>query len=480
MKNLHRKNQEQGQIIILLAVSIVVVMVVAALAVDGGMIYTERRFAQNAADAAAFAGGGAVLNSGELDEVLVCPASSSESLIATAISQAQARAAANNISSLPFLGYEINNEDFEPKENQGIWVVCNDQPKPITIDVIVRVTSQVSTAFAHLIYPGPLQTTNESVVTVNVGNNNGFGNALVALGEGCGGGSGGITVGGSAILKIFSGGAFSNSCFHINGNKSGNINNDPWDNDIYSEGGFSIVDDGTSGKSFNWLDPYVYGGQTFDDDYPAPPINPGVPSDDYLDCSDLEVRVDDDIKNGPNNENVYPPGIWQGLGNLNKDTVFEKGLFCISGDIKFNGKAKIEAVDVTIYMIDGTITLNGTSNNTLVAPTNPTDDYYNRLFYFAGSGKTITFNGTNESYFSGQVYAPEMSLKINGTSDTITMDKKYCSKAFVLNENEKCEVRNYTAQFIAKEVEVSGNGLFEILYNGHEDGLGPANLYLQK
>jgi hypothetical protein len=480
MKEIRRKEQEKGQIIILLAVSMVVVMVVAALAVDGGMIYTERRFAQNAADSAAFAGGGAILNSGELDKVLTCPVNSSHNLISTAVSKAILRAEANNISGLELKGYEINNKEFQPNENQGIWVVCNDQPKPITIDVIVRVTSQVSTAFAHLIYPGPLQTTNESVVTVNVGKNSNFGNALVALGEGCGAGSGGITVGGSALLKIFSGGAFSNSCFHINGDKSGSINNNPWDNDIYSEGGFSIVAKGTSGKTFNWLDPYVYGGQTFDDDYPAPPINPGVPSDDYLDCSDLDVMTEEDILTGPNGEDVYPSGIWDITNNLNKDTVFKEGLFCISGDIKFNGNAKIEAVDVTIYMIDGEITLNGNSKNTLVAPTNPTDDYYNRLFYFAGSGGTITFNGTNESYFSGQVYAPEMSLKINGTSDTITMDKKYCSKAFVLNENDQCEVRNYTSQFIAKDVEVTGNGKFEILYNGHEDGLGPANLYLQK
>ncbi|MBE0685229.1 MAG: Tad domain-containing protein, partial [Anaerolineaceae bacterium] len=52
------KRQESGQIIVLLAVSLVVVMMVAALAVDGGMIYSERRFAQNAADASALAGGG--------------------------------------------------------------------------------------------------------------------------------------------------------------------------------------------------------------------------------------------------------------------------------------------------------------------------------------------------------------------------------------------------------------------------------------
>jgi uncharacterized membrane protein len=63
MKKIQPKEQEKGQIIILLAVSMVVVMVVAALAVDGGMIYTERRFAQNAADASGFAGGGVILNS---------------------------------------------------------------------------------------------------------------------------------------------------------------------------------------------------------------------------------------------------------------------------------------------------------------------------------------------------------------------------------------------------------------------------------
>jgi hypothetical protein len=52
-----RKNpSESGQAIVLLAISIVVLLGFTALAVDGGMIFSDRRHAQNAADAAALAG----------------------------------------------------------------------------------------------------------------------------------------------------------------------------------------------------------------------------------------------------------------------------------------------------------------------------------------------------------------------------------------------------------------------------------------
>jgi uncharacterized membrane protein len=47
---------ESGQAIVLLAISIVVLLGFTALAVDGGMIFSDRRHAQNAADAAALAG----------------------------------------------------------------------------------------------------------------------------------------------------------------------------------------------------------------------------------------------------------------------------------------------------------------------------------------------------------------------------------------------------------------------------------------
>lgn len=50
------KKNESGQAIVILAVVMVVLLVAAALAIDAGNAYTEKREAQNAADAAAMAG----------------------------------------------------------------------------------------------------------------------------------------------------------------------------------------------------------------------------------------------------------------------------------------------------------------------------------------------------------------------------------------------------------------------------------------
>jgi uncharacterized membrane protein len=47
-----------GQIIVVLAAVVVLLLGFAALAVDGAMLYSDKRDAQNAADAAALAGGG--------------------------------------------------------------------------------------------------------------------------------------------------------------------------------------------------------------------------------------------------------------------------------------------------------------------------------------------------------------------------------------------------------------------------------------
>src|SRR5688572_8207420 len=51
-----RESDERGQAIVLVALSLVVLLLFAALAVDGGRFVSERRYLQNAADAAALAG----------------------------------------------------------------------------------------------------------------------------------------------------------------------------------------------------------------------------------------------------------------------------------------------------------------------------------------------------------------------------------------------------------------------------------------
>ena len=49
---------EKGQVLVLVVLSVVGLLGFAALAIDGSMVYSDRRHAQNAADAASLAGGG--------------------------------------------------------------------------------------------------------------------------------------------------------------------------------------------------------------------------------------------------------------------------------------------------------------------------------------------------------------------------------------------------------------------------------------
>ena len=51
-----RNSSEKGQVIVVLALAMVALLLFAALAIDGGNMYTQRRIAQNAADAGALAG----------------------------------------------------------------------------------------------------------------------------------------------------------------------------------------------------------------------------------------------------------------------------------------------------------------------------------------------------------------------------------------------------------------------------------------
>ena len=52
-------SSERGQVLVLLVLALVGLLGFTALAIDGGMVYSDRRTAQNAADAAALAGAGA-------------------------------------------------------------------------------------------------------------------------------------------------------------------------------------------------------------------------------------------------------------------------------------------------------------------------------------------------------------------------------------------------------------------------------------
>ena len=54
------RTSERGQILVLLVLAMIGMLGLTALAVDGGMVYADRRYMQSAADAATLAGAGRV------------------------------------------------------------------------------------------------------------------------------------------------------------------------------------------------------------------------------------------------------------------------------------------------------------------------------------------------------------------------------------------------------------------------------------
>ncbi len=494
MKKINKK--ENGQIIVLLAVSLVVVMMVAALAVDGGMIYSERRFAQNASDAASMAGGNEILYEKLSNDTFKCPLSSSnghdpKQLIMSAYESARNVASINNINNLPYLGYKINGvtiEDNDINANHGVIIECYDNEAQKIIKVNTKVTSQISTAFVHLLFPGALQTTNESETIVYLGQPTSLGNAIISLSEECNTGmfGDGMNIGGSATVRIHDGGAHTNSCLIVNGLGNGLV--------IESDGGLNVAED----------DVTLNGGTLENIN-----INQGlvaVPNIQKPECTihDSSVKwkdVDPDdydgimpgeydsvsITNGEKvifNETVISEEtpkkqsytFTKSLTITGGEVTFKPGLYCVEGDLKITG-GTVVGEGVTFY-VTGLVDLVGTGSKdlpdiTFSAPT--VTQNFDLLFYVDGGSKgTFTVGGNNESYYSGRIFVPESTISIGGSAVAET-----CEIVEVEGE-DVCEGATYASQFIGNQVIINGGGVIDILYNGENDPGSPPSMELSK
>ncbi|PKN92373.1 MAG: hypothetical protein CVU44_14640 [Chloroflexi bacterium HGW-Chloroflexi-6] len=106
-------------------------------------------------------------------------------------------------------------------------------------------------------------------------------------------------------------------------------------------------------------------------------------------------------------------------GEVNLDP----GLYCITGDVTMNAGDVVTGDDVTLYFLDGKVTINGGATVNLSAPSR--DDaspaLKNILFYVpgaAGKGQAVKINGNSDSYFTGTIYAPGSDVDFLGTSHT--------------------------------------------------------------
>lgn len=395
-----RREFQSGQVFVLYVLALVGLFGFAALAIDGGMIYAERRRAQNAADTGALAAALAKIQVENLHT-----------------------AALNRVGSN---GYTTTWGPCDPAGSDctfgmGMdWTVQVSNP-PRSGDfagdnayIQVIITTEISTAFAHLVFTGPLRTTVEAVSRIWPEESITPGHAMFSTNEhDCKG----IWFSGTGDTVIDGGNVFSNSdaasgsCQSGVQGGAGDITVGPVpDYGIKVAGTF---DEGGSGSVTPTPEEFV--DQETNRSVPKP------------DCSGLPDNGKLKI-NGGATETIQP-GRYEEITFLGSATItMDPGMYCIYGSKGFgpNG-GSITGAGIMIYLEQGPFDPGG---NTLLdisaelasdVNVDPSfNDWEGMLIYMDPSNTSATsISGTTNTQYTGTIYAPSSECTLNGTGDSI-------------------------------------------------------------
>jgi hypothetical protein len=441
MKKRERPN-ERGQVLVLLVLGFVVLLGFTALAIDGGMLYSDRRHAQSASDAASLAGGGAAALSMENSYVNYLGWDCNDWRVEQAEQAAEAAAVARADSN----DYTI---DQDISDHHGVTATCGTENNGSWIDKYIDVdtwiTRDTSTAFAHLIYSGPLRGTVEAVTRVRPRTPLAFGHAIVALNDAaCSGNQNGVVLGGSNLSLVNGGGIFSNGCLTCNGTAF----------DVEVTGGGIVYAGETDCTSSNDISPDPTQGN--------PPLPESVVNVPTPGCSYPPPSNPPSSTSG----GTIDPGYYTQIRLNNDELTMNPGLYCITGSpnaLSFTG-GTITGIGVTIYVYDGDITINGGADVTLHAPEGTLDDVApaipHVLIYLPESNTSdVELQGNDTSQFLGVIYAPGADVSISGANETNP---------------------TFNTQIIGKNVEISGNADLDINFNGSETFHVPSSMELYR
>jgi hypothetical protein len=352
------QKNESGQIIVILAVALVAILGITALAVDGSMIYAERRNDQTTADSAAMAGAQAAASSA------TCAAGQSQAIYSAQqyASQQEGVALVNNASS-----------------PNRVEATCNADNSKLTVKVVV--TSNTPTTFAKMVSRNQLQTRVESTSQVTFGSGEfAGGSGLVSLGTTCDANGGIYSLGGSKI-NVSSGGVFSSSCLKVTGSSYIFSANDPI---FYTgkgatqftvgtlteyTGANGIIFDGTA-PVFIKIDPDLTAPSGLQYNANTNTPNTAIPQSEWPIPTSVPITVGNipvmtpisepvcgpatSASPSPSSAKIYPGTYtsltWNsdGSGNL----TFDPGVYCFSGALNLYGgssTAKVIMDGVTLY-----------------------------------------------------------------------------------------------------------------------------------
>ena len=445
------KSSEQGQVVVLLVLAFIVLLGFVALAIDGGTIYSDRRIAQNSADAASLAGAGAAGQ--ELKDVYLddwdC-GSGFDTAIAAAEEAAIENAAFNQFTITDTSGITEN----------VVTVDCSTGGTPSNhyLDVKVRIDNESSASFSQFVFSGPLKNTVESVGRIFPRQPWAEGNTIVSLTDNCGSHwDKGIVFGGNGNTHIDRGGIHSNSCLTLNGASGyieviGTINYFE-ENEYRNNGGMTISPEPTPTDHKIVIDP-------------LPDLCAGV------------ARAPSSGIPG-----TLSPGTYNNIISINnRETItLESGLYCLRRGIRVNGGGTLLSEvlhdstegGVTIVVLNGNFDVAGNATVKLKAPDPETcdaepDSYgltcppaMGGMLIYLPPGNTglVSLAGTSDSEYTGTVYAPDGSIDVGGNTSMI-------SELWV--------------QMIANSVLIHGDTEMTIHYDGRMNVQLPAKLNLQR
>lgn len=468
---IERQRSEKGQVLVLIVLAMVVLLGFTALAVDGGMVYSDRRHAQNAGDAASLAGGSAAALTLENSHVTYGNWNCSNSAIGDARDDAEAAA----IDRAGDNGFGI---DRDVTDHHGVTTNCGTENHGAWTEKYIDVTTEISTttptSFAHFVYSGKLQSRIKSVTRVRPRASLGFGNSIVALNEeqSCHGGTpNGVVFEGNVDVQVTGGGIFSNGCIQASGASF----------DVGVE-----CTDPDNGCIVHVGDLETNHVENFD---PQPDSGDGLLLPDFaLLYPSLENCNDPSLDHSPDHPGTeyrtHVGGTFAdpeeiGPGNYSEIKMtgavkMRPGLYCLYGDFDV-GNNDLSALGVTIFMVSGSFNVSGGGVVNIHAPTSahPEPAIPGMLIYMADCSQTtweycpagenegtVKLRGNTDSTFEGTIFAPIGRIDIAGTPDV--------------------PESVFNTQLIAKDVEIGGNALVDVNFDEDTNYIMPTNLELHR
>lgn len=388
----------RGQALVVIGLAMVGLLAMAAMAVDGSMVYSDRRQLQSAADNAvmsAAAVAATTMDAGAMNyQTFGCAKS--------AVIQAEQDAINAAISRAGTYGYTI---DTDISDNNGVQIACriivNAGLVERYLEVRVKIAHNSNTAFTRFIMPTGVGNTVEAAARVDPRRSLSMGNAIASLAPSCPG----VEIGGNNTVNVSGGGIFSNSCMSFSGSTDITVNVD--------YGGIGYMTTYTENGHVNLMPAGVTPQQSTE---PLPTVV--IPTPDCLSLPNYGSY---------SGSGTINPGRYSSINLSGHDVlIMNPGLYCLYGDFQTNGGQTITmspsataAQGVTIYMASGNLTFNG---NSLIQLRAPSDDFppaiKGMMIYMPpNNAGSITLTGTSGSFFQGTVYAPRGSIDAGGTVD---------------------------------------------------------------